>query len=272
MFKPSEKRLLLAGLFTQLLPSIGAVSFPAGVGSFNTSIATTQLVDHNRLDPYAPTPQPRTLMISLFHPVPPATCCPSLTSYMDPISATFEDEEYAPVGIPAGAFGSLTLQTCKPCPASNPNRRVKESKYPLVLFSSGLGNSRLLYSAMAQQLSSTGYIVVTIDHTYDAGIVTFPDNSTILAANITTDTQIVDDLNIRVKDVSFVLDQLHRPSVISRLVPGRTCGMDTSKVGIYGHSLGGATAAEALLSDPRLMGGDQSRRYIFRLRYRPGLE
>lgn len=84
---------------------------------------------------------------------------------------------------------------------------------------------------------------------------TFPDNTTISAANITTDAQIVDDLNIRVKDVSFVLDQLHRPSVISRLIPGRTCGLDTSKVGIYGHSLGGATAAEAMLSDHRLIGG-----------------
>lgn len=151
MFKLSDKRLLLAGLFTQLLPSIGAVSFPAAVGSFNTSIATTQLIDHHRLDPYAPTPEPRTLMISLFHPFSPAACCLSLTPYMNPISATFEDEVFAPIGVPAGAFGSLTLPTCKPCPASNASRRVKGSNYPLVLFSPGLGRSRLLYSAMAQQ-------------------------------------------------------------------------------------------------------------------------
>ena len=83
----------------------------------------------------------------------------------------------------------------------------------------------------------------------------FPDNTTILAANITTDAQVLDDLKIRVKDVFFVLDQLNRPSIISRLIPGRTCGLDTSKVGIYGHSLGGATAAQAMLSDSRLIGG-----------------
>jgi hypothetical protein len=65
----------------------------------------------------------------------------------------------------------------------------------------------------------------------------------------------VDDLNIRVRDVSFVLNQLRRPSIISKLIRGRTCGLDTSKVGIYGHSLGGATAAEAMLSDSRLKGG-----------------
>lgn len=151
MFKLRDKYLLLAGLFTQLLPSIGAVSFPAGLGSFNTSVATTKLIDRHRLDPNAQTPQPRTLMVSLFHPVPPAACRPSLMSYMNPISATFEDEAFAPIGVPAGAFGSLTLQTCKPCPASNASCHVKGSNYPLVLFSPGLGRSRLLYSAMAQQ-------------------------------------------------------------------------------------------------------------------------
>ncbi|RYP02219.1 hypothetical protein DL764_005899 [Monosporascus ibericus] len=255
MFKLSEKHLMLAALFTQLLPSISAVSFPATIGLYNTSIATTQLIDHRRLDPYAPTAQPRTLMISVFHPVPPAACYSSLTPYMDRISANFEDEQYAQAGIPAGAFGSLTLQTCEPFPWPNSRGRVKWSKYPLVLFSPGLGNTRLLHSAMAQQLASTGYIVVTVDHPYDAGIVTFPDNSTILAANITTDAQITEALNVRVRDVSFVLDQLHRSSIISKLIPGRTCGLDTSRVGIYGHSLGGATAAEAMLSDSRFIGG-----------------
>lgn len=70
---------------------------------------------------------------------------------MDPISAAFEDGEYASVGVLAGSFGSLTLQTCKPCPAANSSRHAKELNYPLVLFSPGMGNSRLLYSAMAQQ-------------------------------------------------------------------------------------------------------------------------
>ncbi|KAH2564241.1 hypothetical protein V6000_000041 [Aspergillus fumigatus] len=255
MLNLSAKHLMFAALFARLLRNSNAVPFPGTVGPYHTSIATTQLIDHHRLDPYAPTPQPRTLMISLFHPVRPAACCPSRTSDMDPVTATFEDEQYAQAGIPAGAFGSLSLQNCKPCPNATSRRRVKGPEFPLVVFSPGLGNTRLLHSVMAQQLSSTGYIVVTIDHPYDAGIVTFPDNTTILAANITTDDQIVDDLDVRVRDVSFVLDELHRPSVISKLIPGQTCGLDTSKVGIYGHFLGGATAAEAMLSDSRLKGG-----------------
>ncbi|KAL5366605.1 PAF acetylhydrolase family protein [Aspergillus floccosus] len=231
---PSDKYLLLAALVTQLLPSIGAVSFPATGGLYNASIATAQLVDH--------------------HPTYSDNL--SLSSRPSTKLATFEDEQYAQAGIPAGAFGLLTLQTCMPCPSSDSSRRVKGPKFPLILFSPGLGNSRLLYGAMAQQLSSTGYIVVTIDHPYDAGIVTFPNNTTVLAANITTNAEIIADLNIRVRDVSFVLDQLYIPSVISRLILRRICGLDTSKVGIYVYSLGGGTtAAEAMLSGPRLLGG-----------------
>jgi hypothetical protein len=157
MFKIAEKCLLVAGLLAEFVPSVIAVSFPATSGPYNTSIATTQLIDHDRLDSYAPTPRPRTLMISLFHPVHPAACCPYPTPYMDPISATFEDEQYAQDGVPAGTFSSLSLEACKSFPTSKSSCSVKGSNYPLILFSPGLGNTRLLYSAMAQQCVFHGF-------------------------------------------------------------------------------------------------------------------
>lgn len=57
------------------------------------------------------------------------------------------------------------------------------------------------------------------------------------------------------EDISFVLDQLSQPSISSRLLPGLDRTIDICKVGVFGHSLGGATAAQVLLSDPRFMGG-----------------
>lgn len=112
-----------------------------------------------------------------------------------------------------------------------------------------------LLKLLVCSLASTGYVVVTVDHPYDADIVTFPDNSTILAANITTEAQIVEDLYVRVQDISFVLDQLSLPSTILRLLPDLGSGIDVSKVGVFGHSLGGATAAQVMLSDHRFVGG-----------------
>lgn len=184
---------------------------------------------------------------------------------MDPLTASWTDEQYAGFGVPAGTFESLNLLSCPPTAKSKPrnsenrhdlevrSRTQKAGEYPLVLFSSGLGNLRLFYSAMAQQIASQGYVVVTIDHTYDAGIVVFPDNTTVLAANITSDEQIVEDLEVRVKDVSFVLDQLSGGLIVPGLENG--CSIDTKRVGIFGHSLGGATAASAILADSRLAGG-----------------
>jgi dienelactone hydrolase len=111
------------------------------------------------------------------------------------------------------------------------------------------------YTLTQSRLASTGFVVVTVDHPYDGDIVTFPDNTTIYAANISTYEQIVDDLYVRVKDISFVLDQLSQPSVNTILLPGLGSRIDFCKVGILGHSLGGATAAQVLLSDTRFVGG-----------------
>jgi pimeloyl-ACP methyl ester carboxylesterase len=250
--------LVLAAIFQP----VAATLIPPPTGTYNTSVTTAALIDHSRLDPFAPTPQYRALMVSVFNPVPPAACSPSFTPYMVSQTAKFEDAQFAQFGILPGTFESLELQVCQPMTkykhASLPQPRPPDvhislpQNYPIILFSGGLGGSRLFYSIIAQQISSTGYTVVTIDHPYDAGIVTFPENSTILAANITTDDEIVLSLNTRAKDISFVLDQVSRSHVAKS--PFLALAPDISRVGVFGHSLGGAATAEAALYDSRLVG------------------
>ncbi|KAL2069369.1 hypothetical protein VTL71DRAFT_15707 [Oculimacula yallundae] len=241
VFFGSKTGLILAGIVQAL-----AVTLPAPTGQYNTTLASYKLTDKNRLDPYATTKTPRALMISVFNPIPASQCTPSLSPYMDPITAEFKDASYAPLGIPAGTFGSVNFQTCR----TNP-RNAKA--YPIVIFSTGGGNSRLTYGIMAQQIASAGYTVITVDHPYDADIVTFPDNSTILGIDVEDDLNFLVDT--RAKDVSFVLDQLAVPSVSAKLFPGIGCELDVSKVAMFGHSLGGATAAQAMLKDKRIVGG-----------------
>ncbi|KAL5317136.1 hypothetical protein ACEPPN_014230 [Leptodophora sp. 'Broadleaf-Isolate-01'] len=240
-FFGSKAGLILAGII-----QASALTLPAPIGPYNTTLASFKFTDKNRLDPYAPTKTPRALMISVFNPIPASQCSASLTPYMDPITAEFKDASYASLGIPAGTFESINMQTCRPS-----SRNAKA--YPIVLFSTGSGNSRLIYGVMAQQVASAGYTVITIDHPYDADIVTFPDNSTILGIDIETDIDFAVD--VRTKDVSFVLDQLALPSISKKLFPGVGCELDVSKVAMFGHSLGGATAAQAMLKDKRIVGG-----------------
>ncbi|RFU34916.1 hypothetical protein B7463_g1373, partial [Scytalidium lignicola] len=171
---------------------------------------------------------------------------------MDPITAEFEGASYAIYGLPKDTFASLYLQGCE-MPAKStqhPHHKTKQPSYPPILFSPALDTSRLLYSAIAQQISSAGYVVVTIDHPYDADIVTFPDNRTVLAGNISTDAQILLDVDTRAKDISFVLNELTENENIVT-----SCGLEKGKVGLFGHSLGGAAVATTMLRDHRFAGG-----------------
>jgi pimeloyl-ACP methyl ester carboxylesterase len=232
-----------------ILVTVCAVLIPPPTGLYNTTLTAAKLIDYSRLDSFAPTPQPRALMVSVFSPISPSHCSWSLAPYMVPTTAAFEDTQFAQYGLPNGSFESLNLQVC------HRQNLQKFRNYPVILFSPALRTTRLFYSAIAQQISSSGYTVVTIDHPYDADIVTFPDNTTILAANISTDAQILLAIDTRVKDISFVLDQLCTPSISDRLILDVICSLGVSKVGIFGHSLGGAAAAEAMLYDSRLIGG-----------------
>ncbi|OAP60397.1 hypothetical protein AYL99_05399 [Fonsecaea erecta] len=97
-----------------------------------------------------------------------------------------------------------------------------------------------------------GFNVISIDHTYDAQIVEFPDGTVILGANITLPDDLPQVLSLRVADVGSVLNALSNSTMTKELgIPA----FDVKHVGIFGHSLGGATAANAMLTKPRLISG-----------------
>ncbi|KAH6676753.1 PAF acetylhydrolase family protein [Halenospora varia] len=224
---------------------------PTPKGSYSTLITTKKLTDTSRLDPFVRTNTSRSLMLSVYSPLPQSQCSHLVpVEYMPEKTANFYDQAYASVGIPTGTFGSFKLQIC-----SETHQRYPPRQYPIVIFSPGLGNSRLMYGAIAQTIASNGYIVVSIDHPYDASIVEFPDGSVILAADIDTDEQINSALAVRAQDVTFVLNQLSIPSVASSLIPNSKCQLNLKNVGIFGHSLGGATALASLVNDTRISGG-----------------
>lgn len=144
------RSLLIVGLFS----AVNAATFPPPSGPFNTTLSTAKLVDKHRNDPYSPVPTPRAIMISIFRPTAPSKCEPIEVDYMEPLTAAFQDEEFGSFGIPAGTFESLKLQVCKPTvwnPSSRCSRHGSYEKYPLLLLSPGLGRTRLLYSAIAQE-------------------------------------------------------------------------------------------------------------------------
>lgn len=98
-----------------------------------------------------------------------------------------------------------------------------EKKYPLVILSHGYVGSRFLFTYLAENLASKGYVVVSIDHTDS----TYKD-----AANFTS------TLANRSLDQLFVLDEMEKLASLSS--DSFLAGLvDTSKTGLIGYSMGG---------------------------------
>jgi dienelactone hydrolase len=234
----------------------GQVLLPKPNGTFEVGVGMMELIDESRLQPFAPTVQHRKLMVSLFYPVKshkPTTP----VNYMPPETAAFEDgSEQSIYGLvsPNGTFEKLALQLAGKSPQTQGT-----PDFPIVLFSPAEATTRLFYSVIAQTIASSGYIVITIDAPHDVDIVEYPDGSVALINTTITANPTLANIDlavsVRAQDASFVLDQLRNASVISQLIPGSAQGLNVSKVAMFGHSLGGAATAAAMLNDSRVAGG-----------------
>jgi hypothetical protein len=85
------------------------------------------------------------------------------------------------MGLPSGVFEDLQLKFCRLPDVSRIEKEAQKNKtrLPVVIFSPGRGVSRLMYSAMARSVASHGYVVITVDHAYDASIIEYPDGTSI---------------------------------------------------------------------------------------------
>ncbi|KAK2010855.1 PAF acetylhydrolase [Colletotrichum eremochloae] len=241
---------MISALILGALASAQAVLVSPPTGSYPVSMSIQSLTDSSRLDPYAPKNEShsRQVMISTFLPVDEAkTPCTGWerVPYMTPLVAKAYDQLGASVGLPNGTFSGFKMEFCQTKARSCQTSR---SKFPLVLFSPGWGNPRLLYGAMAREVASHGFTVVTIDHPYDASFVEFPNGTVYQAANLDPENSTVLETltKVRAEDTSFVLSHFHENPIP---------GVDLDRTIMFGHSLGGATAAAAMLTDSRIRGG-----------------
>ena len=229
-----------------------AWTIPVPYGPYGIGTSSMELTYAQELDPFAPSEQRRRIMVSAFYPVTEAALCQQQSiPYMPPSTASVYTEIYGAYGLSNGTLDALELIMCrKTLPIKH-----RCLRYPIVLFSPGLGDSRLLYSAMAGSIAAQGFVVVTIDHTYDAAVVEFPDGELVFEANITTKAQVEHALAVRRDDMSFVLDQLHNHTITQNLLGGLYGSLNLMQTFVMGHSLGGATAAAAMVADRRMRAG-----------------
>ena len=133
---------------------------------------------------------------------------------------------------------------------------VIKRKLPVVVFSHAYTANRSVYTSLVADLASRGFMVASLDHTYDAFSVQFPGGKVVpglygspLASEPITEPELDRLIRIRTRDVRFVTTWILRQNRARKSWLKQR--IDPKRLGIFGHSLGGATATRVGLVDKR---------------------
>ncbi|KAG9551856.1 alpha/beta-hydrolase, partial [Aureobasidium melanogenum] len=238
---------MLVYIVLAALPLVSALIISRPNGTYSVGTQITEFVDDSR---FINGTHRRIMTTSFFPTGYHSDCLPYLTPYMPKLTADYNAVIYSQLlgaTIPNATLEQLQLQVCN---TTCGDRKLNHRAWPLTLFSPGLGASRQLYNALAEQLAAMGYIVVTVDTPLQADIIEYPDGSFLLAPGIGTNAQLEAALPDRVKDVILVKNKaLTGMGLPSSIKP------DPSRIAVWGHSFGGAAAAQVSLEDPSFKAG-----------------
>lgn len=216
---------LLALTISVLIPTviIPFYSLPEPTGEFNVGTVVSSFVDENRIETFSQEAgSKREITVQFWYP-----------SDRDSEKVDY-DIEGAPIS-------------------------TAEESYPLLIFSHGAFGIRLSNTSTFRELASHGYIVASIDHTYHSFYTSFPDGRGVIAnSNFINEAvgasggdlsperqfQVTHEwMDLRTSDVKFLIDSLKTGDIgtTEELLNNH---MDLTRIGLFGHSLGGATAAQ----------------------------
>jgi dienelactone hydrolase len=260
----SALRIGLVALTTALAltaaPAHAAPARPnlaAPTGQYAVGNTDLHLMDKDRADPWKPSRR-RELMVTVWYP---ATRPGKQAPYVGPKLADFLDQNATPgLGLKPGQVDWAHIGTH--ASSNAPAARIP-GRAPVLLYSPGGFESRAYGSSEAADLASNGYIVVSVDHTYETPV-EFPDGlRPQLVTQASTEAENIPILRkinqARVADNKFVLDELtafaagRDADVDRRPVPrGLGANIDLSRIGLVGHSAGGDAAVETMYEDQRV--------------------
>lgn len=232
--------------------------FPEPSGELAVGTRVVQWTDAHRPETATPDPDDRrTVVVQLWYPAEESSADSRRAQYLgrtEHEARTVADALARYSGLPGFLLDGVTRARTHAAFDAPVDR--DGARFPVVLFSPGLGGVRTQNTAWAEELASHGYVVAAVDHPYDSAAVVLADGRTVRTTIAATGDDEEDNrradatARVRAADLGFVLTQL------GRLDRGEVAGplagrLDTGRAAATGHSLGGAAALLAAHQDRR---------------------
>ncbi|MFH8976070.1 alpha/beta hydrolase family protein [Streptomyces sp. NPDC017890] len=231
----------------QAPPATAGLELPTPTGPHPVGHHTLHLVDRHRADPWVPTAEGRELLVSVSYPARPAGGGPP-AAYMTEGEAQLLLENRGLDGVvPAATIAGTRTHGRVSAPWA-------PGRFPLVLLSPGFGMPRTTLTSLAEDLASRGYVVAAVDHAYESVGTEFPGGRMlpcVACEEVDPGPEQAAVVRGRATDLSFVIDELtdrRTAGALSRVI-------DSRRIGIAGHSIGGAAAAATMAADRRVRAG-----------------
>ena len=238
-----------AALVSVLIP-LENVAKPTGEYQVGTQVI--HMVDNDRSAWYGQeSSNPREIMVRVWYPAQPQEGdLKAPYVYNEKLIGDMVSEGF---GIPKYLMNNLSNINGNSWSEAQP---VNE-KFPVLIFSHGIGGLKTQNTTQMEEMASHGYVVFSCDHAYDAGVSIFPGDRIIFGKTNIPDNLTKEEkwnmrraqLDYRAADIQFLLDEMDRENFLSVALKN---SLDLEHIGVFGHSFGGGTSVVVASVDERI--------------------
>jgi pimeloyl-ACP methyl ester carboxylesterase len=236
------------------------ITLPAPTGHFAVGRTTYAWVNNTQTDELAPSSgAKREVVVWMWYPSD-ATKSATPVEYLP---APWRLAEAQHSGALMSQFLTRDLSLVRAHSTSDPDVSPQQRSYPVVIMRAGAGALTIDFTTLAEDLASHGYVVVGFDAPYRTFVVVLPDNRVVIRPPTNDPENLQADqadrlinrlLPMWIGDTKFVVSQLQ--SLNAGDPSGKFTGrLDMQRLGMFGHSFGGAQALQFCHDDPRCKAG-----------------